>query len=181
MKPIDIEQELHDLVASEEMLAFFDFTLPPGSAAGAVEGLCKVSRPRERRSRSTYVSLFFVVDAADADIRRRVAGHLGRVDWNACGAAMAGVDCILAIPHRDAGSDAGLFLKELDVYLDGSRAPDAAFLREVLHPAIAKATGLRTGEITVWEDVAAPAAAPAAGAAKRETLLARLRRLAGGA
>jgi hypothetical protein len=181
MEPIDIEQELQDLVANEEVLGFFDFTLPPASGAGAVEGLCKVSRPRERRSRSTYVSLFFVVDAPDAETRGRVAGHLGRVDWNACGSAMAGVDCILAIPHRDAGSGAGLFLKEVDVYLDGSRAADAAFLRNVLQPAVAKATGLRTGEITVWEDASAPAATPSGAAATGDTLLVRLRRLAGGA
>src|SRR5262249_11320555 len=149
---------------------------------GAVEGLCKVSRPRERRSRSTYVSLFFVVDTADAPTRRHVAGHLGRVDWHACGAAMPGVDCVLAIPHRDAGSDAGLFLKELDVYLDGSRAPDTKFLRTVLHPAIVKATGLRSGEITVWEDAApATAAAPPGSSTASASLLTRLRRLTGGA
>jgi len=180
MEPIDIERELQDLVASEEVLGFFDFTLPPSGGAGAVEGLCKVSRPRERRSRSTYVSLFFIVDAPEGEMRRRVAGHLGRVDWNACGSAMPGVDCILAIPHRDAGSGAGLFLKEVDVYLDGSRAADAAFLRTVLQPAIATATGLRAGEITVWDDASASPVTPSNAAAKSESLLARLRRLAGG-
>lgn len=173
MKPIDIERELQDLVASEEVLAFFDVTVP--LASGPIEGLCKVSRPRERRSRATYLSLIFVIDAADATVLRAIDAHMGAADWNACGSAIPGVDCILEIPHR--GSTAGLFLKEIDVYLDGSRPADAAFLRDVLQPAIATAAQLQAGEITVWED--AKASGTAATAASGETLLARLKRFAG--
>jgi len=175
MKPIDIEQELQDLVASEEVLAFFDVVLPLKS--GDVEGLCKVSRPRERRSRSTYLSLMFVIDAPDPAVLRAIDAHLGAADWNACGSAIPGVDCILEIPHR--GATAGLFLKEIDVYLDGSRRADAAFLRDVLQPAIAAAANLRVGEITVWEDAKTPV--PQQPNASGQTLLARLRRLTGAA
>jgi len=174
MKPIDIERELQDLVASEEVLAFFDVTVP--LASGPIEGLCKVSRPRERRSRATYLSLMFVIDAADGAVLRAIDAHMGAADWNACGSATPGVDCILEIPHR--GSTAGLFLKEIDVYLDGSRPADAAFLRDVLQPAIASAAQLQVGEITVWEDPKAATAKPSA--ASSQTLLSRLRRLTGG-
>lgn len=179
MKAINIDRELQQLVASEEVLAFFDFMLPLSGEA-AVEGLCKVSRPRERRSKSTYLSVFFIVDAHEAAVQRGVEQHLRRVDWNALGEQTAGVDCFVAIPNR--GATGGLVLKEVDVFLDGSRAPDVAFVREVLQPAIARAADLRAGPVTVWEDAAeAPAApAPSATAASGGGLLGRLRRLAGG-
>lgn len=179
MKAIDIDQELRDLVASEEVLAYFDFVLPLGDPAGAgrdVEGLCKVSRPRERNSRSTYLSLFFIVDAHDEVTHRAIDAHMSRADWSSCGASVAGVDCIMAIPHRSA--TAGLFLKEVDVYLDGSQPANTPFLRDALQPAIARAVGLRPGELTVWEEAAADVAPPAA-AAQSETLLGRLRRFSG--
>jgi len=127
MKAIDIEGELRELVASEEVLAYFDFTLPLGGAADAareVEGLCKVSRPRERKSRSTYLSLFFIVDAPDDATRRAIDTKLSRADWNECSASTPGVDCVMAIPHRHAG--AGLFLKEIDAYLDGVTVRETA-------------------------------------------------------
>jgi hypothetical protein len=174
MKAIDIEGELRELVASEEVLAHFDFTLPLGGGSGAprlVEGLCKVSRPRERKSRSTYLSLFFIVDAPDEATRRAVDTQMSRVNWSDC--STPGVDCMMAIPHRHAG--AGLFLKEIDAYLDGTHPPSAAFVRDLLLPTIARAAGLRAGELTVWEeDAARPAAEPEA------TLLARLRRFTRG-
>lgn len=177
MKAIDIDGELRDLVASEEVLAYFDFVLPLGDGkdgAGQIEGLCKVSRPRERNSRSTYLSLFFIVDAHDEASRRAIDAHIGRADWSA---SIPGVDCVLAIPHRDA--TAGLFLKEVDVYLDGSQPPTASFVRDVLQAAIARTTGLRPGEVTAWEE-SPQSDAGADGVAPNETLLGRLRRLVGG-
>ena len=183
MKAIDIEGELRELVASEEVLAYFDFTLPLGGAADAareVEGLCKVSRPRERKSRSTYLSLFFIVDAPDDATRRAIDTKLSRADWNECSASTPGVDCVMAIPHRHAG--AGLFLKEIDAYLDGSYPPTAAFVRDALLPAVARATQLRPGELTIWEETAADpgGGAPRAAADAGETLLSRLRRFTRG-
>ncbi len=179
MKPINIDREMKELVASEEVLAFFDFMLPLEGEA-AVEGLCKVSRPRERRSKSTYLSVFFMIDAPEAATQKLVDQHLRRVDWNAIGEQAEGVDCCVAIPNR--GATGGLVLKEVDVFLDGARAPDIAFVRDVLRPALARGADLRAGDVTVWEDVAAdPAprtasAAPTAGGG----LLSRLRRMAGG-
>jgi hypothetical protein len=177
MKEIDIDSELRDLVASEELLAYFDFVLPPGDGkdpAGGIEGLCKVSRPRERNSRSTYLSLFFIVDAHDEAALRAIDARIGRADWSA---PIPGVDCVLAIPHRD--DTAGLFLKEVDIYLDGSQPPTASFVRDVLQPAIARATGLQPGEVTAWEESPQPDTG-AADAAAHETLLGRLRRIVGG-
>lgn len=178
MKAIDIDGELRSLVATEEMLAHFDFVLPLPS--GEVEGLCKVSRPRERNSRSTYLSLFFIIDAHEEAARKAIDAHLSRADWAGCGESTPGVDCVLAIPHRNA--KAGLFLKEIDVYLDGSQAPSAAFVRDALQPAIARATGLRPGELSIWEDSATPdgGARPAAAGAQADGLFGRLRRLVSG-
>jgi len=183
MKAIDIEGELRELVAGEEVLAYFDFVLPLGDAADGVrevEGLCKVSRPRERKSRSTYLSLFFIVDAPDDATRRAIDTKLSRADWNECSVSTPGVDCVMAIPNRHAG--AGLFLKEIDAYLDGSYPPSAAFLREALLPALTRATQLRAGELTIWEDTAAEAGtgAPGSAAEAGETLLSRLRRFTRG-
>jgi hypothetical protein len=177
MKAIDIDQELRELVATEEVLGYFDFVLPldEGGTRREIEGLCKVSRPRERNSRSTYLSIFFIVDAPDEATRQAVDAHMKRADWTACGDALAGVDCVLAIPHRGAG--AGLFLKEVDVYLDGTQPPNAAFVREALQPAIARTAGLRPGELTVWDETESAAARPAP--APSESLLDRLRRFAG--
>ena len=179
-KTIDIGRELQDIIANEELLAFFDFVLPLAEADGApreVEGLCKVSRPRERRSRATYLSVFFIVDLPDAAIYRALDAHIRKIEWTAGDESAGGIDCVVPIPHRAAGG--GLFLKEVDVYLDGRRRPDAAFVREVLQPGLARAVGLRPGELTVWEDAAG--AADTGTPAERETLVARLRRFAGGA
>jgi len=176
MKAINIDRQLQDLVASEEVLAFFDFMLPLQGEA-AVEGLCKVSRPRERRSKSTYLSIFFIIDAPETAQHRSVEAHLKRADWNAAGDHLEGVDCFVAIPSR--GTTGGLVLKEVDVFLDGTREPDIAFVRDVLQPAIARAVDLRASPVTVWEDPAEAggAAAPNPGSGG---FLGRLRRMAGG-
>lgn len=175
MKPIEMDRELRDLVTSEEMLAYFDFILPlgdPGSARQEVEGLCKVSRPRERRSRSTYLSLIFIIDAHDAATQALLNAHWGQIDWAACTAP--GIDCVLAIPHREPST--GLFVKEVDVYLDSQQPATAEFLRDTLQPALARTTRFVPGELTVWDEPtqARPEPAPS------ETLLGRLRRLTGG-
>jgi hypothetical protein len=172
MKPINIDREMQQLVASEEVLAFFDFMLPI-EGAEAVEGLCKVSRPRERRSKSTYLSVFFIVDATDPATQKAVDQHLRRVDWNAIGEQAEGVECCVAIPNR--GATGGLVLKEVDVFLDGTRAPDIAFVRDVLRPALARGADLRASEVTVWDDAGADAPATGAPAASGG-LLGRLRR-----
>lgn len=166
---IDIDQELQNIVANEELLAFFDFRV--AADGHTVDGLCKVSRPRERRSKATYVSIFFVIDLPDDATYRAIEAHMRKVDWAACGEATLGVDCMVAIPHR--GGD-GLLLKEVDAYLDGSRTPDAAFVRDILQPALVRAAGLHPGELTVWND-SAPASAR--GANNAGSVLARLRRL----
>lgn len=177
MNELDIERELLDLAKKEEVLAFFDFVLPLQVDGGAreVEGLCKISRPRERSSRATYFSLFFVVDSQDAAIQHGLERAMRDADWNELGEKTDGVDCVLPVPHR--GGTAGLFLKEVDVYLDGTRAPDTAFVREAIVPAVAATLKLRAGELTVWDVQPAPSTTP--GASKSESLLGRLRRLAG--
>jgi hypothetical protein len=178
-KTIDIGQELQDIIANEELLAFFDFVLPLADAGGAreLEGLCKVSRPRERRSRATYLSVFFVVDLPDPAAYRALDAQLRRIEWSAGDESAAGIDCVVPIPHRAAGG--GLFLKEVDVYLDGTRRPDAAFVREVLQPGLARAVGLRAGDLTVWDEAAATANDSLPNG--RETLVSRLRRFGNGA
>lgn len=177
--PIDIERELIDLSAQEEVLAFFDFTMPIGNGAGAseIEGLCKVSRPKERSSRSTYVSMMFIIDAQDADVHRAVDQHMREVDWDAYAVSTPGVECVLPVPHR-SGS-AGLFLKEVDVYLDGTQAPTAAFVSSVLQPAVARVVGLRPSEVTVWDDAPAAASKSAPAPEGDGSLLGRLRKLVG--
>ncbi|MEO8602267.1 MAG: hypothetical protein ABI629_06820 [bacterium] len=175
MKAINIDRELEELVASEEVLAFFDFMLPLQGEV-VVEGLCKVSRPRERRSKSTYLSIFFIVDAPEAAQQRDVEARLKAVDWNAAGEQAPGVDCFVAIPNR--GATGGLVLKEVDVFLDGNVSPDIAFVREVLQPAIARAADLRAGLVTVWDEPVAKPVGPAASAGGG--FLARLRRMASG-
>lgn len=174
MKAIELDQEMRDLFADEEVLAYFDCALALRAAeagAGRVDGLCKISRPRARRSRSTYLSLIFIFDAPDAPTQAAVAAHVAAIEWASCTAP--GIDCVLAIPHRDAS--AGLFLKEIDVYLDGNRPPTPEFLREVLQPAVARVMGVVPGALTVWEAAEQPPPAPSAD----DTLLGRLRRLAG--
>jgi hypothetical protein len=175
MKAIELDRQLRDLVATEELLAYFDFVLPltaPDGARHELEGLCKVSRPKARRSRSTYLSLILIIDAPESTTQALLDAHFTAVDWAACSAP--GLECVLAIPHR--GASAGLFLKEIDAYLAADQAPSAEFLGDVLQPALARTARLVPGALTVWEEPAdaAPSAPTDAG-----TLLGRLRRFAG--
>src|SRR5262245_18476033 len=97
METIDIGRELQDIMASEELLAFFDFTLPLDG--GETEGLCKVSRPRSRRSKATYLSVFLTIDLPDDAVYRAVEARLKAVDWSAASEGLSGIDCFVAIPH----------------------------------------------------------------------------------
>ncbi len=69
---IDLRQELIDLYASEQMLAFFEFTLAhPGNEA--LSGLCRIAQPKPHRSTLRYLSLIFLVDTPDFNPARRPA------------------------------------------------------------------------------------------------------------
>ena len=175
METIDIGRELQDIMASEELLAFFDFVLPLATAArdrGAVQGVAAAL---------TALEIDLPVDLPDHRPagrrrlpRRRGAPEGGRLERGRRGGC-PGIDCFVAIPHRS--HQGGLFLKEVDVYLDGSRPPDVAFVRDVLQPAIARAVGLRPGELTVWEESAAAPPADRAPEGHGTSLLDRFRRL----
>ncbi len=65
---IDLRQELIDLYADEQMLAFFEFTLErPGNEA--LSGLCRIARPKPHSSTLRYLSLIFLVDTPDSATR----------------------------------------------------------------------------------------------------------------
>lgn len=156
-QPIDIMQEFVDQYAREEMLAFFEFTVPR-PAPPAIAGLCKISRAKSGGSRLKYLSLSFMVDTPDDDARRRVDEALGRMEEGGLHARLSQVVDVVPMPSLNAGAEN--HLRQADLLLDDTVVPDQFFIQERLIPMICAVTQVALGEIVWWGAQAPPATPP---------------------
>ncbi len=147
---IDLDRELLELFNKERMIAFFDYQVPQGEAP-PLSGLCKISQPKSGTRQSRYVSLLFLMDTPDDVARQQVEAYVGWLDWNTFQHELRGVETVLPIPQVHKGS--GIYLKEVDIYLDSGVSIVKQFVLNQLYPAILRVMRIRGGELVFWDDV----------------------------
>ena len=167
---IDLRQELIDLYAGEQMLAFFEFTLErPGN--DALSGLCRIARPKPHRSTLRYLSLIFLVDTPDAATRLVVQKALARLEGSALKTAVPGMTdgALLSSLHSSTEN----YIAQTDLLLESE--VNKAFITTQLIPAIARLAQLYLTHVEWWEESRSLAAPPAAPPAAPSSLLATVR------
>ena len=167
---IDLRQELIDLYAGEQMLAFFEFTLErPGNEA--LSGLCRVAQPKPHRSTLRYLSLIFLVDTDDSATRLVVQKALARLEGSALKTAVSGMTDGAIISSLDSSTES--YIAQTDLLL-GSEV-NKAFITTQLIPAIARIAQLHLTHVEWWEESRSLAAPPADLPSPPPSLLATVR------
>ena len=167
---IDLRQELIDLYAGEQMLAFFEFTLErPGN--DDLSGLCRIARPKPHRSTLRYLSLIFLVDTPDAATRLVVQKALARLEGSALKTAVPGMtdSAILSSLHSSTEN----YVAQTDLLLESE--VDKAFITTQLIPAITHIAQLHLTHVEWWEESRSLAAPPANTPSPPSSLLATVR------
>ena len=167
---IDLRQELIDLYAGEQMLAFFEFTLErPGNEA--LSGLCRIAQPRPHRSALRYLSLIFLVDTPDSATRLVVQKSLARLEGSALKTAVPGMTdgAIISSLHSSTEN----YIAQTDLLLES--AVNQAFITTQLIPAIAGIAQLHLTHVEWWEESRSLAAPPADTSSPSSSLLATVR------
>ena len=167
---IDLRQELIDLYAGEQMLAFFEFTLErPGN--DDLSGLCRIARPKPHRSTLRYLSLIFLVDTPDAATRLVVQKALARLEGSALKTAVPGMTdgAILSSLHSSTEN----YVAQTDLLLESE--VDKAFITTQLIPAITHIAQLHLTHVEWWEESRSLAAPPANTPSPPSSLLATVR------
>jgi hypothetical protein len=171
---IDVTKQLQDLLAREEMLAFFDFELELPEAK-TVSGLCKVSRPKKGKARSKYVSLFFIVDTPGGEARAAVLSSLEGIQWDVLRGQLLGFEDALLLPATDVGSG-DFVVSQVDLFVGEEIDLEKPYVLGQLHPAIVKAAGIISGDPVYFAD---PRPEQSAGAKSGDSLIDRVKRLLG--
>lgn len=153
---IDLRQELIDLYAGEQMLAFFEFTLErPGNEA--LSGLCRIAQPKPHRSTLRYLSLIFLVDTPDSATRLVVQKALARLEGSALKTAVPGMTDSAIISSLSSSTES--YIAQTDLLLES--AVNQAFITTQLIPAIARIAQLHLTHVEWWEESRSLATPPA--------------------
>lgn len=167
---IDLRQELIDLYAGEQMLAFFEFTLErPGNEA--LSGLCRIAQPKPHRSTLRYLSLIFLVDTHDSATRLVVQKALARLEGSALKTAVPGMTDGAIISSLSSSTEN--YIAQTDLLLEST--VNKAFITTQLIPAIARIAQLRLIHVEWWEESRSLAAPPADAPSPPSSLLATVR------
>ena len=167
---IDLRQELIDLYAGEQMLAFFEFTLErPGNEA--LSGLCRLARPKPHRSTLRYLSLIFLVDTPDSATRPVAQKALARLEGSALKTAVPGMtdNALISSLHSSTES----YIAQTDLLLESE--VNQAFITTQLIPAIARLAQLHLTHVEWWEESRSLAVPPADTPSQPSSLLATVR------
>lgn len=167
---IDIRQELIDLYAGEQMLAFFEFTLErPGNEG--LSGLCRIAQPKPHRSTLRYLSLIFLVDTPDSTTRLVIEKALARLEGSVLKTAVSGMTDGAIISSLSSSTEN--YIAQTDLLLEN--AVNKAFITTQLIPAIARLAQLHLTHVEWWEESRSLAAPPADGLSSPSSLLATVR------
>ena len=167
---IDLRQELIDLYAGEQTLAFFEFTLErPGNEA--LSGLCRVTQPKRHRSALRYLSLSFLVDTPDSATRPVVQKALALLEGDALKTAVPEVTDGAIISRLSSSAES--YVAQTDLLL--ASEVNKAFILKKLIPAIARIAQLHPTPVEWWEESPTPASPPLAPPSPQSSLLATVR------
>ena len=167
---IDLRQELIDLYAGEQMLAFFEFTLErPGNEA--LSGLCRIARPKPHSSTLHYLSLIFLVDTPDSATRPVAQKALARLEGSALKTAVPGMTDGALISSLSSSTEN--YIAQTDLLLE--REVNNAFITTQLIPAIARLAQLHLTHVEWWEESRSLAVPPADTPSQPSSLLATVR------
>ncbi|MBI3798129.1 MAG: hypothetical protein HY268_14330 [Deltaproteobacteria bacterium] len=145
---IDIFQEFVDQSAREELLAFFDLTLPrPGKEP--LLGLGRISQPKRGSSSLRYLSLTFVVDTPDEDARTSIQHILTHLEESSLRAALPQAVGLVPTPSMHTGPEH--YIRQIDILLGATTVPDKHFITERLVPALQKILPVQINEMSWWE------------------------------
>jgi len=145
---IDIFQEFVEQYAREELLAFFDLTLPrPGKEP--LLGLGRISRPKQGSSSLKYLSLTFVMDTPDEEARTAIQHMLTRLEETSLQAALPQAAGLVPTPSMHTGPEH--YIKQIDILLGATTSPDKHFVTERLVPALQKILSVQINEVSWWE------------------------------
>lgn len=144
----DMDSQFKSLFNTEEMLAFFDFRMKP-EGGEAVDGLCKISRPKEGRNGGKYFSLLMVIDTPTETSRQGVEKNLKLTNWDVMKGLLPDVECVLPIFYPNKGKEN--FLAEYDVYMSKTCELSRLYLLNELYPTIARVSALSVGELVFWD------------------------------
>ncbi len=167
---IDLRQELIDLYAGEQMLAFFEFTLER-SGNEALSGLCRIAQPKPHSSTLRYLSLIFLVDTPDSATRLVVQKALARLEGSALKTAVPGMTDGAIISSLNSSTES--YIAQTDLLLES--AVNQAFITTQLIPAIARIAQLHLTHVEWWEESRSLAAPPADVPSAPSPLLATVR------
>lgn len=167
---IDLRQELIDLYAGEQMLAFFEFTLEcPGT--DALSGLCRIAQPKPHRSTLRYLSLIFLVDTHDSTTRLVVQKALARLEGSALKTVVPGMTDGAIVSSLSSSTEN--YIAQTDLLLESEA--NKAFITTQLIPAIARIAQLRLTHVEWWEESRSLATPPADAPSPPSSLLATVR------
>lgn len=167
---IDLRQELIDLYAGEQMLAFFEFTLErPGNEA--LSGLCRIAQPKPHRSTLHYLSLIFLVDTPDSATRLVAQRALARLEGSALKTAVPDMTDGALISSLNSSTEN--YIAQTDLLL-GSEV-NKAFITTQLIPAIARIAQLHPNHVEWWEESPTTASPQPAPPSSPSSLLAAVR------
>jgi hypothetical protein len=175
---IDVTKQLQDVLKREEMLAFFDFQFE-SETGRTISGLCKISRPKEGKARSKYVSLLFIVDTPDGEARGEALSRMASIQWDSLRGELTGLEDILLLPPTDLGSG-DFVLSQMDLYVNAVVDLAKPYVFEQLHPAIVKIAGITSGTPVYFPDAGsetAPLPGGSTGDKRGDSLVQKLKRM----
>jgi hypothetical protein len=171
---IDMDSQFASLFNTEEMLAFYPFRMTPDGSE-QVEGLCKISRPKEGKNGGKYFSLIFIIDTPNDATRRGVEASLKKINWAGMDRLLPEIECVLPILYPDKGKEN--LLAEYDIFVSKSCELSRSYLFRNLFPAIARTSGFDNGELIFWDNTKEPAKPTPTEQKNGQSLLQRLKDL----
>lgn len=146
----DLKQELVGLFDKENVVAFFDFQLAVDQNE-SVQGLCKISGPKEGETKSNYLSLLFIIDAPNDAAETKVDKLIRNISWSGLETRLDGTRMVIPMPH--VGYDTRHYFKGVEIYLAPEIRVDRSYIADKLYPAISGILGCMANEIIFWEEL----------------------------
>jgi hypothetical protein len=114
-----------------------------------MDGLCKISRPKEGKHGGKYFSLLMIIDTPTESSRQGVEKSLKLINWDGMKRLLPEVECVLPIFYSNKGKES--FFAEFDIYVSKTCELSRLYLLNDLYPAIARVSALSIGELIFWD------------------------------